>query len=125
MVPDLIAAELKSAGARVRASMPWWLRPVLEGDVAAITIGRRIYVSSSVASVDLDRLLRHELVHIRQIARHGVVAFYVRYAVEYLRNRLRRMSAMEAYRAISFEREAFEAEDAAEAAGAGGGASST
>src|SRR2546430_2323559 len=59
---------------------------------------------------ELEPLLRHEYAHVRQIERRGVVRFYVRYAVEYAMNRLRGMRHDTAYRAISFEREAFAAE---------------
>jgi hypothetical protein len=46
--------------------------------------------------------------------RHGVFAFLVRYLGEYLANRFRRMGHDAAYRAISFEREAFAAEQGLE-----------
>ena len=73
--------------------------------VAGITIGRRVYVAS-----DDESLLRHELAHVRQVAALGFVRFYWRYAVEYVRNRRAGMSPSDAYRNISFEREALAAE---------------
>jgi hypothetical protein len=71
--------------------------------VAGITLGRRIYV------ID-DATLRHELVHFRQIQRLGLFTFYWTWAREYVANRRRGMNSDEAYRRISLEREAFEAE---------------
>lgn len=53
-------------------------------------------------------LLNHELIHLAQIKRVGVLRFYVTYLREYLRFRKQRMGHDEAYRSISFEREAYE-----------------
>jgi hypothetical protein len=97
--------------AMLRSGFPGWLRPFVLRDVAAITIGRRVYVSASVAQDGLERLLRHEIEHVRQISRLGFARFYVRYGFEYVRNRLAGMKSYEAYRSISFEREAFAAEE--------------
>ena len=86
---------------------PWWMRPFLMRGVAAITIGRRVWVRPDAYS---DGLLRHELAHVRQMRELGVLRFLWRYLGEYVRNRLNGMSADDAYRNISFEREAFAAE---------------
>ena len=91
----------------VRHGYPWWLRLLLMRGVAGITLGRRVYVA---AAVDVDAVLRHELVHVRQIARVGFFTFYWRWISEYVANRRRGMSSDEAYRRISFEEEAFSAE---------------
>ena len=90
---------------RIRIGFPWWLRPFLMRGVDAITIGRRIYMNC-----DDETLLRHELVHVRQIEDVGVIRFYSRYVVEYVRNRRSGMSSHEAYSNISFEKEALDAE---------------
>jgi len=74
--------------------------------VDGITIGRRVYLAR-----DDETLLRHELAHVKQIAEAGVFTFYWRYAIEYIRNRRSGMSSADAYRNISFEREAVEAEN--------------
>ena len=87
----------------VKFGFPWWLRPFLMRGVAGITLGRRIYV------VD-EATLRHELIHFRQIQRLGLFTFYWTWIREYVRNRRRGMSSDEAYRRISLEVEAFEAE---------------
>jgi len=90
---------------------PFWLRPFLLKNVAAITLGRRIYVASGIEGEALERLLRHERVHVVQMQQAGIVRFLWRYAIEYVRNRARGMNAHDAYRMISFEAEAFAAED--------------
>jgi Domain of unknown function (DUF4157) len=91
----------------IRTGFPWWLRPFVHRNVVAITLGRRIYLAREGAS---DALLRHELVHVRQAGELGLPRFLWRYVAEYLRNRWRGMAHEEAYRAISFEAEAFAAE---------------
>jgi hypothetical protein len=97
---------------RVRVGYPRWL--LLPRNIAAITLGRRIWIARELPPPQLETLLRHELVHVRQMERLGVVRFLARYLGEYAANRLRRMGHDAAYRAISFEREAFEAERALE-----------
>jgi hypothetical protein len=99
---------MRSKEAIVRVGYPWWLRPFLHRRTIAITLGRRIYVAAGHAT---DALLRHELVHVRQAGELGVLRFLWRYVAEYVRNRRRGMTHYDAYRAISFEAEAFAAED--------------
>ena len=90
------------------------MRLLLPRNVAAITLGRRIWIARELPPAEMEVLLRHELVHVRQMERHGVFVFLVRYLREYLANRVRGMGHDAAYRAISFEREAFAAERALE-----------
>ena len=90
-------------GVIVKYRFPWWLRPFLLRGVAGITLGRRIYIEGGNA----EAILRHELVHVRQIRRLGVFRFYWSYVREYLANRQRGMNAAEAYRMISLEQEAY------------------
>ena len=90
---------------RIRIGFPWWLRPLLMRGVDGITIGRRVYIRR-----DDEILIRHELAHVKQIAENGFLRFYWLYVVEYIRNRRRGMSSADAYRNISFEREALAAE---------------
>jgi hypothetical protein len=101
---------VREARAIVRPRFPWWLRPFLMRDVAGITLGRRIYLSPAANASSVESLLRHELAHVRQINRLGILRFYWRYAVEFLRNVRGGMSVSDAYRHISFEEEAFAAE---------------
>ena len=91
---------------RIRIGFPWWLRPFLMRGVDGIAIGRRVYVAR-----DDEVLIRHELAHVEQIARIGFFRFYARYLMEYIRNRRSGMSSHDAYRHISFEREAIDAEN--------------
>ena len=104
---DELQKAFDDARAVVSVGFPWWLRPFLMPGVIAITLGRRIYVRKEID----ERLLKHELVHVRQVNRLGLFRFVVQYAYEFIRNLIRERSFDRAYRAISFEREAYEAED--------------
>ena len=95
---------------RVRIGYPRWL--LLPRNVLAFTLGRRIWIARELPPAELEALLRHELVHVRQMERLGVVVFVARYLEEYVANRFRGMGHDAAYRAISFEREAFTEERA-------------
>ena len=95
-------------GVIVRYRFPWWLRPFLLRGVAGITLGRRVYIEGN----DPDGILRHELVHVEQIARLGLLRFYWVWIREYLGHRSRGFSSAEAYQRISLEIEAFAAERA-------------
>ena len=105
----------KDEGAESRASIcigyPWWLRPFLQRDVIAITLGRRIYVRRMLEGPKFERLIRHEMAHVRQVERLGLLRFLWRYVSEYARNWVRLRSSAAAYAAISFEIEARAAED--------------
>ncbi len=90
--------------------MPRWMRLLLPRNVVAITLGRRIWIAGELTDAQREVVLRHEMVHVVQMARLGLVVFLARYLGEYLRNRLRGMGHDGAYRAISFEIEAFAAE---------------
>ena len=122
-----LRAALDEARAIVRAPFPWWLRPFVMRGVAAITLGRRIYLAEECPVPSAQRpgepaghwalgighyesLLWHELTHVRQMREAGLLRFGWRYLCEYLRNRRSGMGSAEAYRNISFEREAFDAE---------------
>ena len=90
---------------------PWWLRPFLMQGVLAITLGRRVYVKAGLSAAYMERLLRHELAHVRQIDRLGVLRFYWQYATEFLRHWRAVRSVSRAYSMISFEIEATAAEE--------------
>lgn len=106
-LPDDLQQGLDEARAIVRYRFPWWLRLVVIRGVTGITLGRRVYLAGAEGA---ERTLRHELVHLRQIARVGLVTFYWGWLREYISNRRKGMSSDEAYRRISFEEEAFAAE---------------
>jgi Domain of unknown function (DUF4157) len=71
---------------------------------SATTLGRVIFMRES--AVGSERLLRHELVHVRQWHRLGVAGFGVRYLGAYARWRIRRYPHWAAYRRIPLEIEA-------------------
>lgn len=96
-----------TSNAIVRIGFPWWLRPFLDRGTMAITLGRRVYIAAEHAT---EAVLRHELVHVRQVGELGLSRFLVKYVKEYIRNRRCGLSHDESYRAISFEVEAFAAE---------------
>jgi hypothetical protein len=81
----------------------WVGGPVPPG-AAAITIGP--VVSVRRRAVGDERLLRHELEHVRQWRRLGVVGFLLRYVGSYLRWRVRGHPHWAAYRRIPLEVEA-------------------
>lgn len=109
-LPQAIEEAIADARAKVRMSYPWWLRPWLMRDVIGITLGRRIYLNGNAAQHKLERLLRHELAHVRQINRLGLFRFYWRYLSEFARHYWHVRSIGQAYALISFEREAVAAE---------------
>lgn len=105
---------VEAARARIRVGYPWWLRRLLFPDVIAITLGRTIFVSPRFAgrpAEEVERLVRHELVHVRQVVRMGVIRFYARYAAELVRHFAATGSLNAAYHRVSFEIEAYAAED--------------
>jgi hypothetical protein len=113
-LPAAVESAIRDAQAMVRVGYPWWLRPFLASDVIAITLGRTIYLSGKAtarSSDYLSRLVRHELAHVQQVNRHGLIPFLVRYVAEFLRLLARERSVNTAYRNISFEVEARAAEE--------------
>ncbi|HEV7765952.1 MAG TPA: DUF4157 domain-containing protein [Thermoanaerobaculia bacterium] len=116
-LPEALAKATSDAISESRAKVcvgyPWWLRPWLMRDVIGITLGRRIYLNAKAAPASLERLLRHELAHVRQINELGLFVFYWRYLAEFVRHYRRVRSISEAYAKISFEREAVAAEEGA------------
>jgi len=81
----------------------WIGGPVPRG-YRAITVGSLISVRRSAAAD--ERLLRHELAHVRQWRQFGVLGFLTRYLGAYLRLRLGGYSHAAAYRRIPLEVEA-------------------
>jgi len=96
-----------------RLHIGWFARVLTSvAGASAIVFGRRIFLAASAASTcgadapAAAELLAHELAHVRQYRRYGMAAFLGRYVGEYLRSRLAGASHRDAYRGISFEREA-------------------
>lgn len=111
-MPQSIEDAITEVRAKVRVGYPWWLRPWLMRDVVAITLGRRIYLNTLAAPASVERLLRHELVHVQQINRLGLLSFYSRYVAEFARHFRQVRNVQKAYEMISFEQEAVAAEEA-------------
>jgi hypothetical protein len=114
--PDDVQELVQRSRAKLRAGYPWWLRPWVARNVVAITLGRRIYILPEFLRkppADVTRLIRHELAHVRQVERYGLIGFLARYVAEFVRHWRRERSVDAAYRKISFEIEAYEAEKGA------------
>ena len=72
-----------------------------------MVISRTILFKGAESEISFG-LLQHELAHIDQINRHGVVKFYLIYLCDYVSNLWRLRDPNAAYRHIRFEREARE-----------------
>ena len=91
---------------------PPWLQRVWGRGIAAITLGRKVYVRPEILGGDvgaLGRLVVHELVHVRQWSDYGPVGFARRYLGRYLSARLRGLGHQSSYRTNPYETEAREA----------------
>jgi hypothetical protein len=75
---------------------------------SATVLGRHIFVKGGELP---PKLLRHELAHIGQIRRHGILGFYSRYLFEYFRLLWKYRSHHKAYWENPFEVEARAAEE--------------
>jgi hypothetical protein len=82
----------------------WLLIGVAAPGAAATTLGPLILMRDR--AVGNEKLLRHELEHVRQWRELGVVGFLRRYLGAYLRWRVRAHSHWAAYRRIPLEIEA-------------------
>ena len=96
----------------------WVGGPVPPG-ADAITLGRLIILRRAVAGD--SRLLRHELVHVRQWRELGVLRFLAQYLGAYLRLRMRGHGHRQAYLRIPLEEEAYREARRSEAGPAGVG----
>jgi uncharacterized protein DUF4157 len=80
----------------------------------AFVVGRHVFLSRRAfrhvhaESPEGRELLAHELAHVEQYRRRGVVAFLTRYFSEYVVARVHGRTHREAYESIGFEREARE-----------------
>lgn len=84
---------------------------LLIGPVAAITVGRTVFVHPyhwvDVVAGRRPELTAHELVHVRQWQRDGVIGFLARYLGDYLRLRVLGCGHEGAYRNIGYEWSAY------------------
>lgn len=76
----------------------------------AMVVGNTIYYKGNRNEVSMS-LRIHETVHIMQYKRLGIPKFLLKYAGEYIRNLLGKKSRYDSYRHITFEEEAFKAEE--------------
>jgi hypothetical protein len=80
----------------------------------AFVVRRTVFLSArgaraiAAGSEEGESLLAHELAHVAQYRRHGVLPFLRRYFAQYFAGRARGLSHEAAYASISFEREAEE-----------------
>lgn len=63
------------------------------------------------AFIESQRIHTHETIHFQQQLELLIIPFYIWYVIEYLFKLVRLKSFKKAYRAISFEREAYNNED--------------
>lgn len=76
----------------------------------AMVVGDTIYYKNSKSEVPMS-LRIHETVHIMQYRKNGIPKFLLKYAGEYIGNLLGKKSRYDSYRHITFEEEAFKAEE--------------
>lgn len=115
-VPGCLAAcqeelgDLQPGRVPVRVA-PRWLPRIRSGEFAAITLPWAVYVSPGLlerSPEEVAGVLTHELVHVAQWRRDGLVRFALGYVGQYLGNRRRGMDRHTAYLEIPHEREARE-----------------
>lgn len=85
---------------------PGWLKRWVFSFVSAITLWPFIFVKHDHLKAD-ERLIRHEMIHLRQQVELLVLPFYLWYLTEYLLRLVQYRDRQKAYVNISFEREAY------------------
>ena len=85
----------------------WFLRFFTGGFAKAITLFPFIILKEKKLRDD-PVLMNHEKIHLRQQIELLVVFFYIWYLAEYIYRRANTQSHYNAYKAISFEREAYQ-----------------
>lgn len=116
-----MAAALRRSGADVDVAglsnvtirpVPSWLAGVWGRGTDAMTVRNIVFASRSalerIGAGEARVLLSHEAVHVEQWREHGAIGFLSRYLGDYVRGRALGLPHHVAYRAIRFEREAFE-----------------
>lgn len=73
--------------------------------IQAIVIFPFVFYAAKELQEEIDN---HERIHMEQINRDGVLRFYSRYLFEYFTGRKKGLSHHQAYRAISYEKEAYQ-----------------
>ncbi|MEM9830729.1 MAG: hypothetical protein AAF944_08820 [Bacteroidota bacterium] len=88
---------------------PRFVKLITFGFARAITLFPFVFITRADDRANA-RLINHERIHLRQQLELFVIPFYLLYLGEYAARRLRGNNHWQAYRAISFEREAFDCE---------------
>lgn len=103
-----VAPNVDPADVPVHCAPRWFVALWVPG-IAAVALPWGVYLRPDVYErprADLGRLIVHELVHIEQARRVGVVPHLAVYVADYIRERLRGASHWPAYKAIRAEVEA-------------------
>lgn len=82
----------------------FWLKLLSLGKASGLTIFPFIFVGKQIKNK--AQLLNHERIHIRQQIETLFIIFFILYFIEYFFHRFTK-SSFEAYKAISFEQEAY------------------
>ncbi|WGK65434.1 hypothetical protein [Croceiramulus getboli] len=81
-------------------------RYLISGRFVGLTIYPFVILKEETLKTD-QVFLNHESIHLRQQLEMGILPFFVWYSVEFIIRYLRTGNAYTAYRAISFEQEAY------------------
>lgn len=78
-------------------------------NASAITFGNKIYFPKPIDQNDPGTvyLIVHELVHVEQYKKNGMILFLLKYLNELIRNLITYRRFIPAYKNISFEKEAY------------------
>ncbi|MGB3589349.1 MAG: hypothetical protein WBA23_22580 [Tunicatimonas sp.] len=85
---------------------PRLVKIITFGFARAITLFPFVFLTQTSDKTNAQ-LINHERIHLRQQLELFIILFYLLYFGEYIVSRLRGKNHRQAYRAISFEREAF------------------
>lgn len=107
-----LATSVARLGARVQPGIPLLLRLLVGRSTVAVTLGRRVWFAERLMErpAALERIVNHELEHVRQMQQVGIVWFLYEYLREYLIHRANGLEPADAYRSIGFEEQARAAE---------------
>ena len=82
----------------------WLFKLPFLNQYGGIVLGRHAFFAGEPD----DELIKHEMVHQKQMDKHGVFTFYVIYIKDYLKNLIKYRNHWDAYKNIPFEVEAYE-----------------
>lgn len=88
---------------------PLFVKILLPGHFSGIALFPFIFMEKKEFKKDLT-FINHEKIHLRQQAELLVIFFLIIYALEFIYYLLKYKKALQAYRSVSFEREAYEHE---------------